>query len=183
MSTQQEARLNTDREIWRGKSRAEFGDPGRFYADSLFIPARDTEALGINCGGMVIVKPIREWHALAAQPPVQQAEARLSEEQVRYIVNGASIERISEEACRKTFIKTGERYDYWDNFAAALVNALLAAQPQEPGSQAPTQIGDKFLVYSGDGTCFLAQAIRKLDKAPDGIFAKIIHLTKDRGCD
>lgn len=141
MSTQDEAKLNIDREIWRGKSRAEFGDPGRFYADSLFIPTGDVEALGINCGGMVIVKPIREWHALAAQPPVQQAEARLSEEQVRYIVNGASIERISEEACRKTFIKTGERYDYWDNFAAALVNALLAApSPAQPIAELPKRV-------------------------------------------
>lgn len=62
-----QASQNTDREIWRGKSRAEFGDDDRYYADSLFVPQSDVEALGINCGGFVIVKPIREWHALAQQ--------------------------------------------------------------------------------------------------------------------
>ena len=61
---------NTDREIWRGKSRADFGDPDRFYADSLSVPAGDVEALTIHCGGFAITKPIREWHglALAAEP-------------------------------------------------------------------------------------------------------------------
>lgn len=46
---------NTDREIWRGP------DDGRgdFYADSLFIT--EAGSLGINCGGYVLVKPIREW--------------------------------------------------------------------------------------------------------------------------
>lgn len=64
---EREAAQNTDREIWRGKSRAEWGDPDRFYADSLFVPAGEVEALGINCGGYVLVLPIREWHRLAAE--------------------------------------------------------------------------------------------------------------------
>src|SRR5579859_988956 len=70
-----EAKLNTDHEIWRGKSRAEFGDPDCFYADSLFVPQSDVEALGINCSGNVIVKPIREWHRLAAQPTPNKTRA------------------------------------------------------------------------------------------------------------
>lgn len=55
--------VNTDREIYRGPSRAECGDEDRFYADSIHV----TEAggIGINCGGYVIVRPLREWHRLA----------------------------------------------------------------------------------------------------------------------
>lgn len=68
------AALNTDVEIWRGKSRAEWGDADSFYADSLFIPNSEVEALGINCGGTVIVKPVREWHALGAKPLPTTAE-------------------------------------------------------------------------------------------------------------
>lgn len=65
MNHDEQAYKNTDREIWRGKSRAEFGDDDRFYADSLFVPKSEVEALGINCDGTVIVLPIREWHRLA----------------------------------------------------------------------------------------------------------------------
>lgn len=54
-----EACENTDREIWRGPDEGS----GDFYADSLHI-TKDG-ALGINCGGSVYVKPIREWHHLA----------------------------------------------------------------------------------------------------------------------
>lgn len=50
---------NTDRELWRGPDEG----GGDFYADSIFITKEG--ALGINCGGSVYVKPIREWHRLA----------------------------------------------------------------------------------------------------------------------
>jgi len=63
----QEPVKNTDVEIWRGKSRVGFGDPDRFYADSIFVTA-DGEGIGLNCGGFVIVKSIREWFALAQHP-------------------------------------------------------------------------------------------------------------------
>lgn len=53
---------NTDREIWRGPDEG----GGDFYADSLHITKGG--ALGINCGGSVYVKPIREWHRLAGGP-------------------------------------------------------------------------------------------------------------------
>jgi|HubBroStandDraft_1064217.scaffolds.fasta_scaffold01201_21 hypothetical protein len=83
------AKQNTDIEIWRGKSRAEFGDPNRFYADSLHIVKSDVEALGINCGGFVIVKPIREWHRLAATaPPVDAMLRPLLERLENYLYNG-----------------------------------------------------------------------------------------------
>ena len=48
---------NTDREIWRSP------DNGGFYADSIHVTQGG--GIGINCGGHVIVKPLRDWHALA----------------------------------------------------------------------------------------------------------------------
>jgi hypothetical protein len=50
---------NTDREIWRGPDEGN----GAFYADSIHVT--EGGGIGINCGGHVIVKPLREWHALA----------------------------------------------------------------------------------------------------------------------
>jgi hypothetical protein len=68
-------RQNTDREIWRGPDEG----CGDFYADSLHITQEG--ALGINCGGRVIVKLIREWHRLASGDPslaiAQLAKPRL----------------------------------------------------------------------------------------------------------
>ena len=58
---------NTDIEIWRGESWAAGSDPDRYYADSIFVTA-DGKGIGLNCGGHVIVKPIREWFALAERP-------------------------------------------------------------------------------------------------------------------
>jgi hypothetical protein len=54
-----EACENTDREIWRGPDEGN----GSYYADSIFITKNG--ALGINCGGSVYVRPIRDWHMLA----------------------------------------------------------------------------------------------------------------------
>ena len=60
MSAESQACKNTDREIWRGPDEG----GGDFYADSLHITKEG--ALGINCGGYVVVMPIREWHRLGA---------------------------------------------------------------------------------------------------------------------
>ncbi len=50
--------LNTDREIWRER-------PDDFYADSIFVT--EGGGIGIRCGGLCIVKPVREWHKLATE--------------------------------------------------------------------------------------------------------------------
>lgn len=50
---------NTDREIYRGPDDG----CGDYYSDSLHITAEG--ALGIDCDGYVVVKPIRTWHGLA----------------------------------------------------------------------------------------------------------------------
>ena len=49
-----EAAKNTDRELWRERE-------GDYYADSIHIT--QDGGIGMNCGGYVVVKPIREWHA------------------------------------------------------------------------------------------------------------------------
>jgi len=56
MSETPEPCQNTDRELWRER-------PDDYYADSIHVTERGV--IGINCGGLVFVKPVREWHELA----------------------------------------------------------------------------------------------------------------------
>lgn len=67
--------LNTDREIWRERE-------GDAYADSVHVT--EGGGIGINCGGMVYVKPVRAWHALASQSPSHAGGAVGREEIARY---------------------------------------------------------------------------------------------------
>lgn len=60
MSGESQGCENTDRELWRGPDEGN----GSYYANSLHITKEG--ALGINCGGHVVVMPIREWHRLGA---------------------------------------------------------------------------------------------------------------------
>ena len=46
---------NADRELWRERE-------GDFYSDSIHVTA--DARIGIDCGGRVIVMPLREWHKL-----------------------------------------------------------------------------------------------------------------------
>ncbi len=50
------ASKNTARELWRERE-------DDYYAPSLFVT--EGGGIGMNIGGIVIVKPIREWFALA----------------------------------------------------------------------------------------------------------------------
>lgn len=47
---------NTDRELWREIA-------GDYYADSIHVTA--SGSIGMNCGGHIIVMPIREWFTAA----------------------------------------------------------------------------------------------------------------------
>ena len=49
---------NTDREIWRER-------PGDYYSDSVHVT--EGGSLGINCGGHVIVMPLRYWQHAAKE--------------------------------------------------------------------------------------------------------------------
>jgi hypothetical protein len=57
MRRENEACQNTDKEIWRER-------PDDYYADSIHVTIGG--GIGLNCGGTVIVLPIRTWHCLAA---------------------------------------------------------------------------------------------------------------------
>lgn len=64
--TSERAYANTDRELWRE------GDPESgmsYYEPSIHVTEQG--GIGINVGGLVFVKTLREWHALAeaAEPP------------------------------------------------------------------------------------------------------------------
>ena len=45
--------INTDKELWREVK-------GDFYAPSIHVT--ESGGIGINCGGHVIVAPVRSWH-------------------------------------------------------------------------------------------------------------------------
>lgn len=49
---------NTDRELWRERE-------GDYYADSIFLT--EGGGIGMNVGGHVIVKPIKDWVRLASR--------------------------------------------------------------------------------------------------------------------
>ena len=55
---------NTDKELWRKSDD--------YYDDSIHVTAQGQ--IGINCGGNVIVKDLREWHKLVADIEDQKAE-------------------------------------------------------------------------------------------------------------
>lgn len=54
---------NTDIELWRDQSPLIDGKD--YYADSIHVT--QSGGIGINVGGLVFVKPLREWHRLAGQ--------------------------------------------------------------------------------------------------------------------
>lgn len=83
---------NTDREIWRGSDKGN----GSYYADSIHMTKEG--ALGINCGGHVVVMPIREWHRLGSigRMPLPDApsDEKSMEEQIKLAAARASIQNV-----------------------------------------------------------------------------------------
>ena len=56
LNTMNQAVVNIDKEIWREV-------PDDFYAPSIFVT--EGGGIGIDVGGYVFVKPIKEWFRLA----------------------------------------------------------------------------------------------------------------------
>ena len=50
---------NTDRELWREPDKGN----GSFYSDSIHVTQGGS--IGMNCGGYVLIMPIRRWHEIA----------------------------------------------------------------------------------------------------------------------
>jgi hypothetical protein len=67
------AAKNTDREIWRET-------PDDYYSPSIHVTEHG-EGIGIDVGGYVFVKPVREWHRLAKEEAAERGanEVRASE--------------------------------------------------------------------------------------------------------
>lgn len=63
--TQNDPKQNTDTELYRE-------EPKDYYANSIFVT--EDGRIGMDVGGLVIVKPIAEWHNLATQRQKTVAE-------------------------------------------------------------------------------------------------------------
>lgn len=74
--SENEACENTDREIYREPDKT---GNGSYYSDSIHV-TKDG-GIGINCGGHVIVKPLKDWFALAA-PVRYQLHGELAEREI-----------------------------------------------------------------------------------------------------
>jgi len=61
-----QGQVNTDKELWRERE-------GDFYSDRIFIT--EGNGLGIDVGGMVIVKPVQEWFNLARKDIVHSVKS------------------------------------------------------------------------------------------------------------
>jgi hypothetical protein len=83
MSDEQQAAQNHDVEIWRQT-------PGDYYSPS--IHKTKEGAIGINVGGYVYVKDVREWHRLAGE------SLRVIEEAKDAVVEAARLALISTSA-------------------------------------------------------------------------------------
>ena|ERR1700744_2704331 len=98
--------VNTDKEIWRGPDEGN----GSYYADSLHI-TKDG-ALGINCGGSVRVRPIRDWHNLAGGPinALTPSDVQVSYALARESMDLAvvTITRVFENGCKVLAHFSGE---------------------------------------------------------------------------
>lgn len=60
---------NTDVELWREQPE---GTPDSYYSPS--IHRTDSGGIGINVGGMVYVKTLKEWHRLTEQEAIREKE-------------------------------------------------------------------------------------------------------------
>jgi hypothetical protein len=70
MSEELLSAANTDRELYREPDKGN----GSFYSDSIHVTERG--GIGINCGGHVFVKTLKDWHAMADDLAIVTAKAR-----------------------------------------------------------------------------------------------------------
>jgi hypothetical protein len=77
-----QAGQNTDRELWRERE-------GDYYADSIHVTKGG--GIGIDCGGSVIVMPLRKWHDMALR--AEAAEALHRQEFSEHVLTKAAMER------------------------------------------------------------------------------------------
>lgn len=78
---------NTDRELWREMP----GDP---CAPSLHVT--ESGGIGINVGGRVFVKPVREWHCLAVSMRELERECAAQTVQLDQIARTADFKALAQ---------------------------------------------------------------------------------------
>lgn len=100
----QQTSQNTDRELWK---------EGDYYADSIHVT--QSGGIGINCGGHVCVKRLRDWHALAAGAAQPKPE---------------SWREIAREAALGWYGTRGSDTDALSRVILAAIERSHAAQPQ-----------------------------------------------------
>lgn len=121
---------NTDRELYRER-------PGDYYADSIHV-TKDV-GIGINCGGSVIVMPLRKWFMLAAQVTTTAPRSETSAPSGMVLVSRSFLEATPCPNCggqgwyvvpnRNTGDPEQEQCQWCDEKSTALKNAA----PQELG--------------------------------------------------
>lgn len=80
--------LNTDRELWRERE-------GDYYADSIHVT--QDGAIGINTGGLVVVKTLRAWVELAKKEILSEDPNAFLPPQVNPTSSNASLLPVKEE--------------------------------------------------------------------------------------
>lgn len=104
---------NTDREIWRGPDEGN----GSFYADSIHVTQGG--GIGIDCGGHVIVKPLRDWHTMVARE--QHAQSVL-----------AAIRKVRDEYADQAKFADIEAVSYFREFIRRLDEAVSPKTTSPP---------------------------------------------------
>ena len=148
------ATQNTDRELWREP-------PGDYYANSIHVT--EGGGIGINVGGKVHVKPLKEWHALAERALRAADPAPAREPEI--------VARPDHHPLDKLYADPQFQVEYHKALARE-----RAAEP-EPAEGAPQQwrVGGKvpLNVYEGDRPMFqchtpedAARIVALLNQAP-----------------
>jgi hypothetical protein len=102
----QEAKKNTDRELWR-KVKDDYYSPS--------IHVTEGGRIGINVGGMVYVMPVEAWHKLAAHSAQVEAELKFAKMQSRTHSDEAWRKKLTEAEAELVKLQARLRHEWWNN--------------------------------------------------------------------
>lgn len=150
-----EAAMNTDREIWRARE-------GDAYADRIHVTKEG--AIGIDCGGYVIVKPVRAWHALASAAPSPDGEE--VERVARALYGKRPQQRFDHEDKKDwVFVSYDEADQGWRDLALSQARAAIAAMrptlSEEDRARMKT-VAEEIRGYAGHDAPWLAKRADEL---------------------
>lgn len=164
MARENQEYVNTDREIWRERE-------GDYYADSIHVTEQG--GIGINCGGHVIVKPVREWHRLASALPTHPQDSGKHNELV---------ERLEASADNMWL----QGHHEWATLIREAASALArhdGATYESERAALVAEVGD--CCKGSDplcaGGCLVEKAIRKRTARHDGVRTEALEEAKRVG--